>query len=72
VCPNALRKKFCAKTNEIRTANFLRGIAMTFSRTSLSQLVVEPASQVVIMETLHCVLNLVRGHFESLTRFPLK
>lgn len=51
--------------NKTRAANFLRGVAMNFTRPSLSQLVVEPESQVV-METLHCVLNLVRSHFESL------
>jgi hypothetical protein len=51
--------------NKTRAAKFLRGIALNFTRPSLSLLIVEPASQVV-METLHCVLNLVRGHFESL------
>jgi hypothetical protein len=51
--------------NKTRATSFLKGMAMNFTRPSLSKLIVDPASQIV-MEVLHCVLNLVRSHFESL------
>jgi hypothetical protein len=43
----------------------LSAVVMNYTQPSLSKLIVCPGTQVV-MEVLHCVLNLVRWHVESL------
>jgi hypothetical protein len=47
------------------TQRLLSGIVMSCTRPSLSVLIKEPSRQVII-ETLHCILNLVRMQFETL------
>lgn len=47
------------------TQKLLAGIAMNHVKPSLSALIRDPSRQ-VIMETLHCVLNLVRTQFEAI------
>jgi hypothetical protein len=47
------------------TQRLLSGIVMSCVRPSLSALIEDPSKQ-VIMETLHCILNLLRTHFEAL------
>jgi hypothetical protein len=53
----------CATLGSMK--NLLAGLIMNYTNPSLSRPITSPRDQ-VMMEALHCVLNLVRSHFETL------